>query len=34
MPYPAGRVRQLWEQSKDKEETWTITFDGMYARAR
>ena len=31
-PLPDGRVRQLWESSKDGGETWTVAFDGYYAR--
>lgn len=30
-PRRDGRVRQLWEQSKDDGRTWTAAFDGMYA---
>lgn len=33
-PQPDGRVRQLWEQSKDDGKTWTVGFDGMYAKTR
>ena len=29
---PDGRVRQLWESSADDGRTWTVTFDGWYAR--
>ena len=25
-----GRVRQHWENSSDKGETWTTSFDGFY----
>lgn len=28
------RVRQLWEQSTDGGKTWTVTFDGAYARRK
>lgn len=28
------RVRQLWEQSSDGGKTWTVTFDGAYARRK
>lgn len=31
-PQKDGRVRQLWEQSKDGGTTWTVSFDGMYMR--
>jgi Spy/CpxP family protein refolding chaperone len=31
-PLSGGRVRQLWEQSKDDGKTWTVAFDGQYAR--
>jgi len=30
-PLPDGRVRQLWESSADGS-TWTVAFDGYYAR--
>jgi len=29
-----GIVRQLWEQSTDGGRTWTVAFDGRYARRR
>src|SRR5574338_965405 len=29
-----NRVRQLWESSTDGGKTWTVAFDGRYARAR
>ena len=29
---PDGRVRQLWESSKDGGTTWTVAFDGYYAK--
>lgn len=32
MPQTDGTVRQLWENSTDKGETWTVVFDGMYKR--
>ena len=28
-----GRVRQHWENSSDKGETWTTSFDGFYAKS-
>jgi len=31
-PQPACRVRQLWESSSDGSKTWTVVFDGLYAR--
>ncbi len=31
-PLPDGRVRQLWESSKDGGATWTVAFDGYYAK--
>lgn len=31
-PLPDGRVRQVWEQSEDRGETWKTVFDGMYTR--
>jgi hypothetical protein len=31
-PLPDGRVRQLWESSKDGGGTWAVAFDGYYAR--
>jgi hypothetical protein len=32
-PLPDGRVRQLWESSADAGKTWTVAFDGFYAKA-
>jgi hypothetical protein len=29
---PDGRVRQFWESSKDNGATWTVAFDGYYAK--
>lgn len=29
---PDARVRQLWESSKDDGTTWTVAFDGYYAK--
>jgi hypothetical protein len=29
---PDGRVRQLWESSKDGGTTWTVAFDGYYTK--
>ncbi len=31
-PKPDGRVRQFWETSADGGRTWTVAFDGWYAR--
>jgi hypothetical protein len=32
---PAGAgVRQLWESSSDAGQTWTVVFDGRYARRK
>jgi hypothetical protein len=31
-PLPDGRVRQLWESSKDAGQSWTTVFDGTYSR--
>jgi hypothetical protein len=31
-PNPDGTVRQFWEVSKDDGRTWTVVFDGRYAR--
>jgi hypothetical protein len=31
-PLPDGRVRQLWEASKDGGRTWATAFDGTYSR--
>ncbi len=31
-PSPDGSVRQLWENSTDRGETWTVVFDGLYRR--
>jgi len=33
-PLPDGRVRQLWETTKDKGTTWTTAFDGYYAKKK
>ncbi len=33
-PLPDGRVRQVWRQSTDGGTTWTVSFDGWYARQR
>lgn len=33
-PQKDGRVRQLWEQSKDDGKTWTVAFDGMYVKKK
>jgi hypothetical protein len=29
---PGGKVRQLWETSKDGGKSWTVAFDGTYTR--
>jgi hypothetical protein len=29
---PGGRVRQLWESSKDGGKSWTTAFDGLYVK--
>jgi hypothetical protein len=31
-PLDDGRVRQLWEASKDGGRSWSVVFDGFYAR--
>ena len=31
-PEPDGTVRQLWEASKDKGESWNLVFDGIYTQ--
>ena len=31
-PMQGGRVRQLWESSTDKGETWAVLFDGIYIK--
>lgn len=31
-PLDDGRVRQLWEASKDAGQTWATVFDGLYSR--
>ena len=31
-PLEGGRVRQLWESSKDDGRTWTVVFDGTYIK--
>ena len=33
-PLADGRVRQLWESSKDAGATWTTAFDGYYTKAK
>lgn len=33
-PQPDGRVRQVWEQSKDNGKTWKVIFDGIYIRKK
>ena len=33
-PNPDGSVRQLFEESADDGKTWTVSFDGHYAKAR
>jgi hypothetical protein len=33
-PLPEGRVRQLWESSRDEGKTWATAFDGLYAPKR
>jgi len=33
-PLPDGRVRQLWESSKDAGVTWTTAFDGYYTKGK
>jgi hypothetical protein len=32
MPLDDGRVRQVWEVSRDSGSTWQVVFDGMYTR--
>lgn len=32
-PQDDGSVRQLWEASQDRGETWNVIFDGLYTRA-
>lgn len=31
---PEGRVRQLWEQSRDDGKTWTVALDGEYVKKK
>jgi hypothetical protein len=31
-PIDSGRVRQLWEASRDDGKTWAVQFDGVYSR--
>ncbi len=31
-PLDDGRVRQLWEASRDDGATWTVSFDGYYEK--
>ena len=30
--HPDGRVRQLWQSSPDGGSSWTVVFDGTYAK--
>jgi hypothetical protein len=32
IPLEDGRVRQVWEASRDYGNTWQVLFDGTYAR--
>ena len=32
-PNPDGTVRQVWDQTTDGGETWTVLFDGLYRKA-
>ena len=34
VPNEDGTVRQLWEVSTDRGTTWTVSFNGIYRRAR
>ncbi len=31
-PLDGGRIRQLWEASRDDGKTWGVQFDGIYSR--
>ena len=31
---PGGRVRQLWERSRDGGASWAVVFDGTYVRKK
>lgn len=33
-PLPEGKVRQLWQSSRDEGKTWNVVFDGFYERQR
>ena len=33
-PRPDGTVRQLWETSSDRGQSWRTVFDGMYRRTQ
>jgi len=33
-PMDNGRVRQVWDMSKDGGSTWEMAFDGIYARVK
>ncbi len=33
-PLEDGRIRQLWESSRDDGKTWTTVFDGLYIRKK
>src|SRR5262245_6955298 len=34
VPLEGGRVRQLWESSKDDGRTWDVVFNGLYTRRK
>jgi hypothetical protein len=33
-PNADGSVRQFWEVSKDDGKTWSVVFDGRYAKTK
>lgn len=33
-PRDDGKVRQLWELSRDHGETWNVIYDGLYTRRK
>ena len=34
IPLEGGRVRQLWESSRDDGKTWNTVFDGLYIKKK
>lgn len=34
IPLNDGRVRHIWEQTKDSGKTWNLVFDGFYSKVK